>query len=66
MDERKLVVLPVVLSLRFREHVMDDTSHYGRSLRDNLNGFVVLQLEKSLLVLCYRSIVNGSPLGFHN
>ena len=41
-----LVVLYVVLSLRFREHVMDDTSHFGRSLRDNPSGFVVLQLEK--------------------
>ena len=26
--------------------VMDDTSHFGRSLRDNPNGFVVLLLEK--------------------
>ena len=25
---------------------MDDTSHFGRSLRDNPSGFVVFQLEK--------------------
>ena len=34
--------------LRFQEHVMDDTSHFGRSLRDNPNRFVVLLLEKVL------------------
>ena len=32
--------------LRFQEHAMDDASHFRCSLRDNPNGFVVLQLEK--------------------
>ena len=33
--------------LRFQEHVMNDPSHFGRSLRDNPHGFVVVQLEKA-------------------
>ena len=42
-----LVVLHVARSYGFRNmYVMDDTSHFGRSLRDNPNRFVVLLLEK--------------------
>ena len=52
------------LFLRFQEHVMDYAGHFGQSLRDDPNGFVVLLLETSLRVLCSRSIVNRSPHGF--